>query len=78
MVRPAMSNQNVRLAKQRWTGMPKIALIALRELTRQYRLSVALGDLLYIHVVRKPRGPLKNCSTAEVFRDKGSVRSRTV
>jgi len=49
MVRPAMSNQNVRLAKQRWTRMPKIALIALRELTRQYRLSIALGDLLYIH-----------------------------
>src|SRR5437763_6741259 len=49
MVRPAISNQNVRLAKQRWTGMPKIALIALRELTRQYRLSIALGDLLYIH-----------------------------
>ena len=49
MVRPTMYNQNVRLAKQRWTGMPKIALIALRELTRQYRLSIALGDLLYIH-----------------------------
>ena len=42
------TNQNVRLAKQRWTGLPRIALIALRELSREYRLSVALGDLLYI------------------------------
>jgi hypothetical protein len=41
-------NRNVRLAKQRWVGLPRIALIALRELTREYRLSVALGDLLYI------------------------------
>jgi hypothetical protein len=41
-------NRNVRLAKQRWAGLPTIALIALRELTREYRLSVALGDLLYI------------------------------
>src|SRR6266853_4325223 len=41
-------NRNVRLAKQRWEGLPTIALIALRELTREYRLSVALGDLLYI------------------------------
>jgi len=28
--------------------LPRIALIALRELSREYRLSVALGDLLYI------------------------------
>src|ERR1039458_6817912 len=42
------TNQNVRLAKQRWAGLPRIALIALRELSREYRLSVALGDLLYI------------------------------
>jgi hypothetical protein len=41
-------NRNVRLAKQRWAGLPRIALIALRELSREYRLSVALGDLLYI------------------------------
>jgi hypothetical protein len=42
------TNQNVRLAKQRWAGLPRTALIALRELSREYRLSVALGDLLYI------------------------------
>ena len=44
----AATNQNVRLAKQRWVGLPRTALIALRELSREYRLSVALGDLLYI------------------------------
>src|ERR1700740_533226 len=42
------TNQNIRLAKQRWAGLPRMALMALRELSRQYRLSVALGDLLYI------------------------------
>ena len=42
------TNRNVRLAKQRWAGLPRIALIALRELSQEYRLSVALGDLLYI------------------------------
>jgi hypothetical protein len=42
------TNQNVRLAKQRWAGLPRIALLALRELSREYRLSVALGHLLYI------------------------------
>jgi len=42
------TNRNVRLAKQRWAGLPKAALIALREMSREYRLSVALGDLLYI------------------------------
>src|ERR1019366_6559311 len=42
------TNRNVRLAKQRWAGLPRIALTALRELSREYRLSVALGDLLYI------------------------------
>jgi len=44
----AATRRNVRLAKQRWAGLPKIALLALRELCREYRLSVALGDLLYI------------------------------
>ncbi len=43
------ANQNVRLAKQRWAGLPRVALIALRELSREYRLSVALGDLLYLN-----------------------------
>ena len=42
------TNRNVRLAKQRWKGLPRTALTALRELSREYRLSVALGDLLYI------------------------------
>lgn len=42
------TTRNVRLAKQRWAGLPRIALIALRELSQEYRLSVALGDLLYI------------------------------
>jgi hypothetical protein len=42
------TKRNVRLAKQRWAGLPRTALLALRELSREYRLSVALGDLLYI------------------------------
>ena len=42
------TNQNVRLAKQRWAELSGMALTALRELSREYRLSVALGDLLYI------------------------------
>jgi hypothetical protein len=42
------TNRNVRLAKQRWAGLPMTALIALRQLSKEYRLSVALGDLLYI------------------------------
>src|ERR1039457_7402325 len=49
MMRPTTATiRNVRLAKQRWAGLPRIALTALRELSREYRLSVALGDLLYI------------------------------
>ena len=42
------TNRNVRLAKQRWGRLPRTALTALRELSREYRLSVALGDLLYL------------------------------
>jgi len=42
------TNRNVRLAKQRWGTLPQPALVALRELSREYRLSVALGDLLYL------------------------------
>ena len=41
-------NRTVRLAKQRWPQLSRAALIALRELSRDHRLSVALGDLLYI------------------------------
>ena len=44
----AATNRNIRLAKQRWIGLPRPALTALRELSREYQLSVALGDLLYI------------------------------
>src|SRR6058998_1062604 len=42
------TNRNARLAKQRWGRLPRTALIALSELSRQYRLSVALGDVLYL------------------------------
>ena len=42
------TNQNVRLAKQRWRRLPRTGLMALKELCRDYRLSVALGDLLYL------------------------------
>ena len=41
----AATNRNVRLAKQRWGSLPRTALMALRELSRYYRLSVVLGDL---------------------------------
>jgi hypothetical protein len=42
------ANQNARLAKKRWGRLPWTALAALRELTRQYRLSAVLGDMLYL------------------------------
>src|SRR5947209_13623256 len=42
------TNRNARLAKQRWGRLPRTALIALRELSRQYRLSLVLGDLFYL------------------------------
>jgi len=42
------ANRNTRLAKQRWGQLPATALAALRELSQEYRLSVALGDLLYL------------------------------
>jgi len=42
------NNRNVRLAKQRWGRLPPTALTTLRELSRECRLSVALGDLLYL------------------------------
>jgi hypothetical protein len=80
------TNQNVRLAKQRWAGLPRIALIALRELSREYRLSVVLGDLLYIneHWYVSHAGLLRiaqrrKCSGIEVecvreFSDPGTTR----
>src|SRR6266478_6612615 len=43
------TNRNSRLAKQRWGALPRTALTALRELSRQYRLSVVLGDILYLN-----------------------------
>ena len=42
------ANRNARLAKQRWGQLPPAAVAALRELSQEYRLSVALGDLLYL------------------------------
>jgi hypothetical protein len=42
------TNHNIGLAKQRWGRLPRSAVQALRELSREYRLSVALGDLLYL------------------------------
>ena len=42
------TNRNVRLAKQRWGRLTQTAFMALRELSREYRLSVVLGDLLYL------------------------------
>jgi hypothetical protein len=44
----ALTNRNVVLAKQRWGRLTPAALTALRELSREYRLSVALGDLLFL------------------------------
>jgi hypothetical protein len=41
------TSRNLRLAQQRWGRLPRIALLTLRELSQEYRLSVALGDLLY-------------------------------
>ena len=43
-----VANRNLRIARQRWGRLPRTAVIALRELTREYRLSLALGDLLYL------------------------------
>src|SRR5450755_850306 len=42
------TNQNTRLAKQRWGRLPRTALSALRELSQEYRLSLVLGDMLYL------------------------------
>ena len=44
----AGANRNARLAEQRWGRLPRTALTALRELSRQYRLSMVLGDMLYL------------------------------
>jgi hypothetical protein len=41
-------NRNLVLAKERWGSLPRSAFRALLELSREYRLSVALGDLLYL------------------------------
>jgi hypothetical protein len=42
------TNRNTRLAKQRWGRLPRTALSALRELSQEYRLSLVLGDMLYL------------------------------
>jgi hypothetical protein len=50
MARPTtVWNRNARLAKQRWGRLPRTVLTALRELSEQYRLSVVLGDMLYLN-----------------------------
>jgi hypothetical protein len=46
--RRTAAHENVKLAKRRWGRLTSTALTTLRELTRHYRLSVALGDLLYL------------------------------
>jgi hypothetical protein len=40
--------QNVRLARRRWS-LTGTAITTLRKLTRQYRLSIAFGDLQYLN-----------------------------
>jgi hypothetical protein len=48
MTRAMIENKrNVRLARQRW-DLTATAIQSLRELSQEYRLSVALGDLLYL------------------------------
>jgi len=42
-------NRNARFAKQRWGRLPRTVLTALRELIQKYRLSVVLGDMLYLN-----------------------------
>ena len=42
------TNRDARLAKARWGKLSRTALTALRELNQQYRLSVVLGDMLYL------------------------------
>src|SRR5437868_4640069 len=42
------TNRNISLARQRWGSLPLTALNALRELSRQYQLSIVLGDMLYL------------------------------
>jgi hypothetical protein len=50
MARPTtVWNRNARLAKHRWGRLPRTVLTALRELSEQYRLSVVLGDMLYLN-----------------------------
>jgi hypothetical protein len=42
------TNRNVRHARQPWGRLSRTALMALRELSRDYRLSVVVGDLFYL------------------------------
>jgi len=43
-----LANRNVKLATHMWGRLPRTSLAALRELSRQYRLSLVLGDVLYL------------------------------
>src|SRR5947207_15079567 len=40
--------RNIRVARQKWGRLPRLALTTLEELIREYRLSIALGDVLYL------------------------------
>ncbi len=80
------TNRNIRLAKQRWAGLPRMALIALRELSLEYRLSVALGDLFYIQdrwyvshagllrIAQRKRCAGIKVESVEEFSDPGATR----
>jgi hypothetical protein len=43
-----LANRNARLAKNMWGRLPRASLAALRELSRQYQVSLVLGDVLYL------------------------------
>src|SRR5689334_6470024 len=42
------AKRNIRIARERWGRLPRAALLALIQLTREYRVSLTLGDLLYL------------------------------
>ena len=44
----SLVRSNVKRAREAWGHIPSLTLHALKELTRKYRLSVALGDVHYI------------------------------
>ncbi len=46
--KPDLVRQNLRLVKQLYPAMPRVGLVALRDLTKGLRLSVSHGDILCI------------------------------